>query len=90
MRKVAVVTDSTCCLPAELVTKHSIHVVPLLICIGGKAFRDNVDITAKEVYTIMRRDEDLPTTSVPTPDDFFKTYIQLSKEAESLVCITLT
>jgi len=90
MRRVAVVTDSTCCLPAELVAQHSIHVVPLLICIGGKAFRDNVDITAKEVYTIMRRDEDLPTTSVPTPDDFFKTYIQLSKEAESLVCITLT
>jgi len=90
MRRVAVVTDSTCCLPAELVTQHSIHVVPLLILIGGKAFRDNVDITPSEVYKIMRRDEDLPTTSVPTPDDFFKTYVQLSKEAESLVCITLT
>lgn len=90
MRKVAVVTDSTCCLPPELVTKHSIRIVPLLICIGGKAFRDNVDITAQEVYRIMRRDEDLPTTSVPTPDDFFKAFVDAGREAEGIVCITLT
>jgi DegV family protein with EDD domain len=90
MRRIAVVTDSTCCLPAELVAQHSIHVVPLLICIGGKAFRDNVDIAAQEVYRIMRRDEDLPTTSVPTPDDFFKAYVDAGKEAEGIVCITLT
>lgn len=90
MRRVAVVTDSTCCLPAELVEQHSIHVVPLRICIGGKAFRDNVDITPQEVYRIMRRDEDLPTTSVPTPDDFFNAFASAGKEAGGIVCITLT
>lgn len=90
MRRIAIVTDSTCCLPAELVAQHSIHVVPLLICIGGKAHRDNVDITAQEVYKIMRRDEDLPTTSVPTPDDFSKAFVAAGKEAEGIVCITLT
>ncbi len=90
MRRIAIVTDSTCCLPAELVAQHSIHVVPLLICIGGKAFRDNVDIAPQEVYRIMRRDEDLPTTSVPTPDDFSKVFVRAGKEAEGIVCITLT
>lgn len=90
MRRVAVITDSTCCLPAQLVTQHSIRVVPLLICIGGKCFRDNVDITPKDVYQFMRRDGDLPTTSVPTPDDFCKTYLEVCKESEALVCITLT
>jgi DegV family protein with EDD domain len=90
MRRVAVVTDSTCCLPVDLVAQLSIHVVPLLICVGGKAHRDNVDITAQEVYKIMRRDEDLPTTSVPTPDDFFKAFVDAGKEAAGVVCITLT
>jgi DegV family protein with EDD domain len=90
MGKIAVVTDSTCCLPAELVARYSIHVVPLLICISGKSHRDNVDITPQEVYRIMRRDEDLPTTSVPTPDDFSKAFISAGKEAEGIVCITLT
>jgi DegV family protein with EDD domain len=90
MRRIVVVTDSTCCLPAELVAQHSIHVVPLLICIGGKAFRDNVDIAPQEVYKIMRRDEDLPTTSVPTPDDFSKVFVQAARQAEGIVCITLT
>lgn len=90
MGRVAIVTDSTCCLPAELVAKYSIHVVPLLICIGGKSHRDNVDITAQEVYQIMRRDEQLPTTSVPAPDAFSKTFVAAGREAEGIVCITLT
>jgi DegV family protein with EDD domain len=90
MGRIAIVTDSTCCLPAELLARYSIHVVPLLICIGGKSHRDNVDITPQEVYKIMRRDEDLPTTSVPTPDDFSKAFVAAGKEAEGIVCITLT
>ena len=90
MRKVAVITDSTCCLPPELLARHSIRVVPLQIAIGGKAYRDGVDITAGDVYRIMRQGHDLPTTSVPTPDDFSRTYAEVSREAESIVCITLT
>jgi DegV family protein with EDD domain len=90
MNRVAVVTDSTCCLPAGLLSRHSIRVVPLLICIGGRTCRDNLDITPGEVYQIMRRGHDLPTTSVPTPDDFSHTYVEVSREAEAIVCITLT
>ena len=78
MRKVAVITDSTCCLPAELLDRHSIRVVPLLIVVGGKTFRDGLDITPGEVYRIMRQGGDLPTTSVPTPDDFAHTYAEVA------------
>lgn len=90
MRRVAVITDSTCCLPAELLARHSIRVVPLLIVVGDKTYRDGIDITPAEVYRIMRQGRDLPTTSVPTPDDFFHTYQEVGREAESIVCITLT
>lgn len=90
MRKVAIVTDSTCCLPADLVARHSIHIVPLLISLRGLSYRDGVDITPNEVYKIMRRGEDLPTTSIPSPGDFVKAYADLSRDAESIMCITLT
>ncbi len=90
MRKVAVITDSTCCLPAELLARHSIRVVPLLIVIGDRTYRDGQDITAGEVYRIMRQGGNLPTTSVPTPNDFCHTYAEVSREAEAIVCITLT
>jgi fatty acid-binding protein DegV len=45
MRKVAVVTDSTCCLPANIVEKYNIKVVPLEIIYEGKSYRDGIDIT---------------------------------------------
>ncbi len=90
MTKVAIVTDSVCCLPPELVAKHSIKVVPLLISFHGMTYRDGVDITPGEVYRIMRRDEDLPTTSIPSPGDFVKAYTEVSQRAESIFCITLT
>jgi DegV family protein with EDD domain len=90
MPRVAIVTDSVCCLPPELVAKHSIRVVPLLISFRGMTYRDGVDITPGEVYRIMRRDEDLPTTSIPSPGDFVKAYTEVSRHAESIFCITLT
>ena len=90
MRKVAVVADSTCCLPQELVEKYDIYVVPLEIVHEGKSYRDGVDITPNDVYRIMRKKENLPTTSTPATGDFLNAYRQVSQKAESILCITLT
>ena len=90
MRKVAVVADSTCCLPQEIVEKYDICVVPLEIIHEGKSYRDGIDITPNEVYKIMRRKENLPTTSTASAGDFLNAYRQMSQKAESILCITLT
>jgi DegV family protein with EDD domain len=39
MGKVAVVTDSTCCLPQELVEKYDISIVPLVIIHKGNSYQ---------------------------------------------------
>lgn len=90
MKKVAVVADGTCCLPRELVEKHDIRLVPICVVYKGKSYRDGIDITPNEVYKIMRRKEDLPTTSTPSAGDFLDAYTDLSKRAQSILCITLT
>ena len=90
MRKVAIVTDSTCCLPKELVEKYNICEVPLEIVYEGRSYRDGIDISPDEVYKIMRKRENLPTTSTASIGDFLDAYRQLSREAESILCITLT
>jgi len=90
MRKVAVVADSTCCLPQEIVERHDICVVPLQIIHEGKSYRDGIDITPNEVYKIMRKKENLPTTSTASAGDFLNAYRQLSQKAESVLCITVT
>jgi DegV family protein with EDD domain len=90
MRKVAVVADSVCCLPQEVLEKYDICVVPLQIVYEGKSYRDGVDITPNEVYKIMRKKENLPTTSTASAGDFLDAYRQMSQKAESVLCITLT
>lgn len=90
MRKVAVVTDSVSCLPQDVVDKYDICVVPLEIVYEGRSYRDGVDITPNEVYKIMRKRENLPTTSTASVGDFLNAYRQVSQKAENILCITLT
>ena len=90
MKSVAIVTDSVSCIPAELVSRYDIRIVPLRIVHDGKTYLDQVDISPTEVYRIMRRREDLPTTSTPSSGDFLNTFRQLSQDAKNILCITLT
>ncbi len=90
MKKVAILTDSTCCLPPELVEQYDICVVPLEIIYEGKSYRDGIDMTPGEVYKIMRKRQNMPTTSTASAGDFLNAYRQLGQEAESILCITLT
>jgi DegV family protein with EDD domain len=90
MRKVAIVSDSVCSLPPDILGKYRIRIVPMEIIYEGKSYRDGIDITPNEVYKIMRRKENLPTTSTASPGDFLNIYRELSREAESILCITVT
>jgi DegV family protein with EDD domain len=90
MEKVVIVTDSTCCIPWDLIERYNIHLVPTLIIHEGRSYRDRIDISPTEVYKIMRQRKNLPTTSVPSPEDFLSTYHELSQKAETILCITVT
>jgi len=50
--KVAIVTDSTNCLPVELIKEYDIRVAPYHLIIDGKDYRDQIDITPTEFYRI--------------------------------------
>jgi DegV family protein with EDD domain len=90
MKKVAVVADSVCSLPPEIVEKYDITIIPLEIIYEGKSYRDGVDMTPNEVYKIMRKRQNLPTTSTASVGDFLNAYRQLSQKAEAILCITVT
>ncbi len=47
---VRVVTDSSCDLPADVVTEHGIEVVPLTIRFGAEELVDRVDLTPGEFW----------------------------------------
>jgi uncharacterized protein len=84
-RPVAVVTDSACDLPAEVIRAHGIHVTPLELVEDGRTYRDGVDITADEFHRRLGVSGPLPTTSQPAPAAFLETFEQAAGEAEALV-----
>ena len=70
---VAIVTDSTAYLPADLVASQGIRVVPLHVVVGGQAFREGVDITTAEVAAALRTFTPV-STSRPSPQQFLEAY----------------
>ena len=48
--KVVITTDSPADLSAELETRYDIHVLPLYVNLGGKSYRDGIDITTPDIF----------------------------------------
>lgn len=68
--KTAIVTDSTAYLSSEEYAQTGIKRVPLSVIMEGKAFREEVDLTAEEFYKKLDEAEQIPTSSQPTVGDF--------------------
>jgi DegV family protein with EDD domain len=88
MRQVAIVTDTTACIPQEEVAKYDIEVVPVPLIISEKLYRDGIDITPTEFYTMLRKAKKLPTTSASSPTPYFEAFRNASRKARCVLCIT--
>jgi len=69
---IAILTDSTCDIPEELIEQYDIHVVPQYIIWGVEQFQDRVDMQPIEFYERLIVDAQRPTTSQATSGDFGK------------------
>ncbi|MGD2105097.1 MAG: DegV family protein, partial [Anaerolineae bacterium] len=76
MNSVAILTDSGCDIPPDLVEKHQIVVVPLYVIWGDEDLRDGQDIDNPTFYDRLTRDPIHPQTSQPAPSDFARALAQ--------------
>ncbi|HQF62001.1 MAG TPA: DegV family protein [Anaerolineaceae bacterium] len=77
---VRIVTDSTCDLPADIINKYRISVIPLYINVGSQGYLDGVDITRQEFYQKLPIFPTQPTTAVPSAQKFHSVYTALADE----------
>jgi DegV family protein with EDD domain len=88
---VAVVTDSTAYLPAELVEEYGIEVVPLYVVLPGRSGREGCDIGPQDVAQAMQARGQQVFTSRPTPGDFVAAYRRcLADGADRIVSVHLS
>ena len=77
---IRVVTDSTCDLPAEVIARYGIGVVPLYINIGDQGYLDGVEITRTEFYNNLPTYKVQPTTAAPPPEKYRAVYETLAQQ----------
>ena len=90
MPSVAIVTDSTSCLPQEEVERYSIEVVPVNLVHEGRVYRDGKDLTAEEFYRLLKKAKKLPTTSPASPGDYLEVFRRVGEKARSILCISVS
>jgi DegV family protein with EDD domain len=86
----ALVTDSTSDLPDDLVRQHQIYIAPLHIMWGRDHFIDGVDITPAQFYDRLAKEDQLPTSSQPSPQEFAEIFERAVKETGAPGILTLT
>ena len=78
--KVAIVTDSTADIPADLVEANHIEIVPNLIIMDGKSLIDNEEISRNEFYERLPHMKSLPTTATASSGAYQNLYERLFKQ----------
>ena len=87
---IALVTDSTCDLPAEIIKKYQIEIVPLTVHFEEDIYYDKIDLDSKEFYTMMESAAEIPTTSQPSVGLFIDKYEKLAAEYDQIISIHIS
>ena len=85
----AIIVDSGCDLPDELIDNMNIHVIPVRLNFGDTHYVDKVSLTSDEFWKELEKNPMHPQTSQPSPGDFRRQYQFLSSHYESAVSIHL-
>jgi DegV family protein with EDD domain len=90
MSAVAVVTDTTQYLPAELIDRHGLHLVSLYVNWDGRTDRESDLGDYDDFYDHMRSSATLPSTSQPSVGDFLAVYEPLIEAGNDVLSIHLS
>ena len=87
-----IVTDSgtDLWLPPEQAAELNVHIVPLVVTLDDKSYREGVDIQPGEFYRLLAETDSLPVTSQPSAGDFAEMYRQLAASDPEILSIHLT
>ncbi len=86
--KIAIVTDSTCDLPQDILFQYNIREVPLRAIVQGKVSYDNrYDFDRSEYYKQLLEGKEQAIFESPTVDEFVQTYKKMCLDADMILSI---
>ena len=86
----AIVNDSTACIPPDVAARYAIEVVPVHIIFGGRTYADSLTTDTADFYDRLRTSTDRPTTAAPSPGMYVEAIGRAARRAEAVLVITVS
>lgn len=86
---IGIVTCSTSCIPPEIAAGVGVEIVPLVLVIDGREYRDGVDMTRSQFYAALAEDESGVSTSTPTTGSYLEAFRRLERDHDGIFCVTI-
>ena len=87
---VKIIADSLGDLPADIVEKFDITVIPIHVLFGLESFKDGVDLTTEQFYSKLVACKNLPTTAVPSLGSFVEVYDRVARKGNEIIVLTIS
>ncbi|MDF2686781.1 MAG: domain protein DegV family [Clostridia bacterium] len=89
INNVLITADSTCDLSQELIKKHNIKIVPIYISMGSKFYKDGIDITQKDIYEFVAKNNQLPKTAAIGPIEYAEIFKPLVEKGLEIIHVSI-
>jgi DegV family protein with EDD domain len=76
--KIALLADSACDLPREIINRYGIKILPLKVIYRDREFNDRIDVEPEYVYS--RMPDEIPTTSMPCTQEIKDLFHRIGEE----------
>lgn len=87
----AIITDSTCDLPADELRDLNIRRVPLYVNFRGEVYRDWLEINPADIVAGVAAGAAIPSTSQPSPQDFVNAFgAAVAQGATEILCVVIS
>jgi DegV family protein with EDD domain len=86
---IALLTDSSCDLPQDLMDFYQIHVIPLHLFFGENQYLDKLTVTPEQFYEMLEQSPVFPSTAQPAVKTFQTVYSRLASHYDSVIAIHL-
>ena len=90
MKRVAIITDSTACIPPELAATYDIRIIPLFLEFEDAVYEDGMEGSAASFYQTLREAKQPPTTAAPAPGVYAEAMLHAGKNASAVLAITVS
>lgn len=87
--KIAISSESTCDLSADLLEKFNIHITPYTVILGDEMVTDNADVPAK-IFKFVEETKQLPKTSAINEIQYKEYFEKLLEDYDAVVHISLS